>query len=127
MKEMHSLIALFCYFSLVISTNVIIDESIRLPLSTEGPRIIDKDGREIFFSCVTWFGAHMEDHIPNGLDVQSANSIAARIASMKFNCVRLTYSSELYFENPVVTNTSILAANTPNSNISFAAFGSEIT
>ena len=48
------------------------------------------------------YGAHMEGHVVNGLDRQPLASIAATIASLGFNCVRLPFSLEQYYDNPYI-------------------------
>lgn len=53
----------------------------------------------------------MQEHVVNGLDAQPVDEIAQSIAKMGFNCVRLVFSLELYFHNPVITNSTVLAAN----------------
>ena len=53
----------------------------------------------------------MEECVVNGLDAQPMNSISDTITNMGFNCVRLVFLTELYYSNPIVTNTSVLAAN----------------
>ena len=56
------------------------------------------------------YGAHMEGHVVNGLDRQPLASIAATIASLGFNCVRLPFSLEQYYDNPYIeVRTSQLA------------------
>ena len=46
----------------------------------------------------------------NGLDRQPLASIAATIASLGFNCVRLPFSLEQYYDNPYIeVRTSQLA------------------
>lgn len=39
------------------------------------------------------------------------DSISKNISLMGFNCVRLDFSTEMFYSNPVVSNTSVLAAN----------------
>jgi endoglucanase len=38
-------------------------------------------------------------------------NISQSIAPMGFNCVRLDFSTEMFYSNPVITNASVLAAN----------------
>jgi hypothetical protein len=37
----------------------------RFPLSTSGPRIVDKAGRTVKLACVNWYGSHMELFVQN--------------------------------------------------------------
>ena len=77
-----------------------------LPLSTGevGGKmaIVDSQGARVKMACVNWYGAHMEGHVVNGLDRQTVFSIANTIKEIGFNCVRLPFSLEQYYENPYV-------------------------
>ena len=77
-----------------------------LPLSTGevGGKmaIVDSQGARVKMACVNWYGAHMEGHVVNGLDRQTVSSIANTIKEIGFNCVRLPFSLEQYYENPYV-------------------------
>jgi endoglucanase len=84
------------------------------PLSTKENRIIDSMGKQIRFAGVNWYGAHMKRHVVNGLDKRSISEIAGHIASLGFNCVRLPFSNEMYWDNPSV------AADTVGANPQFA-------
>ena len=44
----------------------------------------------------------MEGHVVNGLDKQPVSSIAHTIKDLGFNCIRLPFSLEQYFENPFI-------------------------
>ena len=81
-----------------------------LPLSTKGATIVDKKGNEVRLACVNWYGAHMERYAANGLDLTDINEISEGIADKGFNCVRLVFSLEQFYKNPVVED-SVLAAN----------------
>jgi endoglucanase len=85
------------------------DKLRNLPLSTEGSRIVDTDGNTVRLSCTNWYGAHMERYVVNGLDEQNIDVLSQMIADQGFNCVRLPYSLEQYFYNPVVNQDAILA------------------
>ena len=61
-------------------------------------------------ACVNWYGAHLKRSVVNGLDLVDINELAQDIADKGFNCVRLVYSLEQYFDNPVV-DAEYLAAN----------------
>ena len=95
---------------LVVVGNVIASAVVP-PLHTQNELILDSHSEPVQLSCVNWYGAHMEEYIVNGLDAQPMDSISNTITDMGFNCVRLMFSTELYFKNPLITNTSILAAN----------------
>ena len=46
----------------------------------------------------------------NGLDVQPMSSIAAKIAELGFNCVRLPFALDTFFLDPIIPEPT-LAAN----------------
>ena len=79
---------------------------LRLPLTTNevGGKmaIVDSNGDRVKMACVNWYGAHMEGHVVNGLDRQPISSIANKIKEIGFNCVRLPFSLEQYYDNPYV-------------------------
>ena len=72
--------------------------------------IVDNKGDEVRLACVNWYGAHMERYAVNGLDLVDINEISKGIADKGFNCVRLVFSLEQYFKNPVVAD-DVLTAN----------------
>ena len=82
-----------------------------LPLSTGelGGKmaIVDSEGNRVKMVCVNWYGAHMEGHVVNGLDRQTVFSIANTIKDIGFNCVRLPFSLEQYYDNPYIDVSNI--------------------
>lgn len=52
-------------------------------------------------ACVNWFGFQLEDLVINGLDRQPLDRIAGRIRELGFNCVRIVYALDVFYENPV--------------------------
>lgn len=80
------------------------------PLRTSGRHIVDRRGERVKWACVNWYGAYAKTHVVGGLEVQPLAGIAARIAEMGFNCVRLPYSTQGYVQNPAVADED-LAAN----------------
>jgi len=66
-----------------------------LPLRTKGRWIIDSQGRQVRLHCVNWYGSHMEDLVPGGLERRSLRSLAFTVRALGFNCVRLPYSLQL--------------------------------
>merc|ERR1711971_445825 len=89
-------------------------EGLSLPLSTGeiGGKVvvIDSAGERVKLACVNWYGAHMEGFVVNGLDVRPVDEIAQTIASLGFNCIRLPFSLEQFYDNPMV-EASRLSAN----------------
>jgi hypothetical protein len=65
-----------------------------LPLSTSGRNIIDTTGRTVTYVGVNWPG-HMAGMIPEGLQYQSIENIVAKIKSVGFNAIRLTFAVEM--------------------------------
>lgn len=67
-----------------------------LPLSTSGRWIVDSTSwQRVKLHCVNW-AAHMPAVLAEGLDKQPLDGIAARIAGLGFNCVRLTWATYLF-------------------------------
>ena len=58
-------------------------------------------GDRVKLACVNWYGFQLEDLVINGLDRQPLDKIAGRIAELGFNCVRLVYALDVFYENPV--------------------------
>lgn len=77
-----------------------------LPLSTSGRWVVDAvSGGRVKLRCVNW-AAHMPAVLAEGLDRKPVDGIAARVASLGFNCVRLTWATEL-FTNPRYENLTV--------------------
>ncbi len=74
----------------------------KLPLRTSSRWILDSNNATVSLNCVNWYGAHLPFGVPNGLSVQPIATIATIIASLGFNCVRLTFSTQLVVENAMV-------------------------
>ncbi|KAK8602068.1 hypothetical protein V6N13_058271 [Hibiscus sabdariffa] len=85
-----SILLLFLFSSVVTS----------LPLSTNSRWIVNDRGRRVKLACVNW-ASHMEPVLAEGLSKQPMDTIAKRIVSMGFNCVRFTWP--LY----LITNDSL--------------------
>lgn len=64
------------------------------PLHSSSRWILDAHGARVKLRCINWAG-HMEANIPEGLHKQSIPYLADWIASAGFNCVRLTYSTDM--------------------------------
>ncbi|CAD7972812.1 unnamed protein product [Amoebophrya sp. A120] len=84
----------------------------RLPLSTRGSKIVDKNGNAVRLRCVNWSGAQLEQYSVGGLNVQKLETIVLAIRKLHFNCVRLVYSLDLFYEkHPVPFANHTLRAN----------------
>jgi endoglucanase len=66
---------------------------VALPLHTSGRFIVDRHGDRVKLAGVNWYGAEELDHVPAGLQCQSADAIAAHIAAAGFNIVRLPWAT----------------------------------
>jgi endoglucanase len=72
--------------------------SVRPPLRTDGRWIVDARGRRVKLAGVNWYGAEERDMVVGGLDHQPLDRVAACIAAMGFNSVRLPFSNALVRE-----------------------------
>ncbi|RVW71958.1 hypothetical protein CK203_052532 [Vitis vinifera] len=62
---------------------------VALPLYTNSRWIVDEDGARVKLACVNW-PSHQEAAVAEGLSNHPVDLISKRIASLGFNCVRLT-------------------------------------
>lgn len=77
---------------------------IAYPLSTQDASIVDRLGRRVKLAFVNWSGAHMCRHCVDGLECRKLEDICDEIrANFGFNGVRLNFSLQMYFDNPVVS------------------------
>lgn len=83
---------------------------VQLPLSTSGACIVDRSGRRVKLASINWSGAHMCRHCISGLEYRRLADLCKEVRSMGFNCVRLTFSLQMLYENPVVPS-KFLTAN----------------
>jgi len=83
-----------------------------LPLKTQSRWIVDSKGQRVKLACVNWYGGESPDYVVGGLQAETMKNISSLIKSLGFNCVRLPWSNQGYQENPVVSSTKLLAANT---------------
>jgi hypothetical protein len=82
-----------------------------LPLATQGRYIVNRYNERVKWACINWFGAYSPGQmVVGGLEKQRLEDIVARILEMGFNCVRLPYSTQGYWENPLI-NDSFVEAN----------------
>ncbi|KAG1370043.1 glycosyl hydrolase 5 family protein [Cocos nucifera] len=61
-----------------------------LPLSTSSRWIVDESGQRVKLACVNW-PSHLDTVLAEGMGKQPVDAISNKIASMGFNCVRLTW------------------------------------
>lgn len=62
-----------------------------LSLSTSSRWIVDGSGRRVKLACLSW-ASHLDPMVTEGLSKQPLDYISKQIASMGFNCVRLTWA-----------------------------------
>ncbi|KAK3029828.1 hypothetical protein RJ639_038262 [Escallonia herrerae] len=75
-------------------------------LSTRSRWIVDaKSGQRVKLACVNWPG-HLHAMIPEGLQKKPVKDIAASVASMGFNCVRLTWATYMFTKDSSVNLTA---------------------
>ncbi|KAJ0989454.1 hypothetical protein J5N97_007810 [Dioscorea zingiberensis] len=82
---------------LFLNPSTLLAESTALPafpLSTSSRWIVDAEGRRVKLACGNW-AAHMEAVVAEGLGKQRLEAISESVASMGFNCVRLTWPTDL--------------------------------
>ena len=85
-------------------------EDVLFPLSTEGAKIVDAKGRRVKLAGGNWSGAHMCRHCVDGLEFRPMRDIAMDIRyRLKMNCIRLTYSLQLFFDNKPVPSKYLTA------------------
>ncbi len=70
-----------------------------LPLSTNGNKIVDADGKEIVLQGVNWFGFETKNHAPHGLWTRDYKDMLAQIKSLGFNVIRLPFSLQALTSN----------------------------
>ena len=64
--------------------------------------ILIQSGKRVKLACANWSGAQLRGYVVNGLDKQPLKSIAETISNLGFNCVRLVYSLDVIYKNPVI-------------------------
>ncbi|PGH28091.1 hypothetical protein AJ80_00349 [Polytolypa hystricis UAMH7299] len=87
-------------------------------LHTSSRWILDSNNQRVKLRCANWAG-HMETRIPEGLQHQSVEYIARWIAQNGFNCVRLTYSTDMALDpNQRVSDAFTVAASPAGVSVS---------
>ncbi len=81
----------------------------QFPLSTQNRNVVDVFGKPVKLHCANWYGAHMEEFVVDGLHVQNLSNLSSTIVNMGFNCIRLPFSLDLWFKNPLVDNRFVAA------------------
>merc|ERR1719223_686281 len=102
-------IAGFAAALLSMAVNGTLVEPEQLPLATSGKWVVDAQGNKVKLQCIAWFGAHQDRFANNGLDLVQIDELAADIAAKGFNCVRLPFSIQQWYDDPIIAN-DVLAA-----------------
>ncbi|XP_065873829.1 glycosyl hydrolase 5 family protein-like [Euphorbia lathyris] len=77
-------------FNFIFFLSIPIFSASALPLSTNSRWVVDENGERVKLACVNWV-SHLEPVVAEGLSKQPMDSIAKKIVSLGFNCVRLTW------------------------------------
>ena len=104
-------VTFFSLVSLLVIFPTVIPESkpvMAQPLYTNSRWIVDEGGQRVKLACVNWV-SHLEAMVTEGLSKQPVDTISKKIASMGFNCVRLTWPLFL------VTNDSLASVTVRQS------------
>jgi len=67
-------------------------QTIQLPLSTRGAKIVDAKGKRVLLKGVNWFGIETNTHAPHGLWRRDYKEMLAQIKQLGYNFIRLPYS-----------------------------------
>ncbi len=70
----------------------IASQTIQLPLSTRGAKIVDAKGKRVLLQGVNWFGIETNTHVPHGLWRRDYKEMLAQIKQLGYNLIRLPYS-----------------------------------
>ncbi|GAA3242355.1 hypothetical protein GCM10010532_083880 [Dactylosporangium siamense] len=73
-----------------------VGRQLKLPLHTDGNRIVDAAGKTVTFTGVNWFGLETNTFAPHGLWSRSLDEMLDQMAAQGFNSVRLPFSNELF-------------------------------
>ena len=84
---------------------------IKVPLSTKGANVVDNTGVPIKLHCTSWSGFHMEDYLAFGLEYQTVDNIIKLINEGGFNCVKMQFSTEIVYYDPVVNSKLLVDHN----------------
>ncbi|KAK0753080.1 glycoside hydrolase family 5 protein [Schizothecium vesticola] len=85
-----------------------------LPLSSTSRWIVDANGHRVKLRCANW-AAHLETNLPEGLHRQPLSNIISFLSTSGFNCVRLTYSTDLALSPALTFNATFPLAVTSAS------------
>ncbi len=81
-----------------------------VPFHTQSRWIVDANNKRFKLAGVSWYGGDSPDLVVSGLDRNDVHAIAALVAGLGFNSVRIPWALQLYEENPVIRD-DLLSAN----------------
>jgi hypothetical protein len=102
LAALQIIISLFAFTSQSAVNAQILSKLATPPLVTSGNQILDKYLKPVHLHCISWSGFHMGDHVVNGLEFSPLGKLVEFIRLARFNCVRLQFSAEMVFKNPIV-------------------------
>lgn len=72
-------------------------------LKTLGNKIVNAStNARVKLRCANWYGGHLQNKVPIGLERQTPDAIAEISAAMGINCIRLTMCARTVLENPEI-------------------------
>ena len=63
---------------------------------TRGTSIVDAGNNVVYLKAVSWYGLEGDKYAPHGLQYREMSSVLDQIKRLRFNAVRITWSSELF-------------------------------
>jgi endoglucanase len=82
------------------------------PLFRHGRYIIDSNNQEVRLKCVNWYGGHQEPRTPGGLNHQPVITIVQSVVAAHFNCIQLTFSTQMVLEGDLPNLDEIVSVST---------------
>jgi Cellulase (glycosyl hydrolase family 5) len=83
--------------------------AIKLPLLVSSRWITDSNGKRVKLQCTSW-QSHMEAMIPEGLSLQTLDTLAGLYPQFGLNCVRFTYATLFTTESTMLVKDSVQRA-----------------
>jgi hypothetical protein len=97
-----NLLLLFTFLLLLPAVNSRVLQSDELPIHTSSSHLLTPGDEKVNLACVNWYGAHMETYVNAGLNKRALGDISQDIVDAGFNCIRLPYSLDLWFNRDYV-------------------------
>jgi endoglucanase len=84
-------------------------EGPRVPLSTAGRYIVDREGVRYKLRSANWYGFHHDQQVLKGLDQKPLDQLIDRFEDWGFNSVRLTFSNQMLHDKRPVPDAAVAA------------------